>query len=52
MPIKLYHSPDYLRLDPLGRVPILQEGDLTMAESGAMVAVRLESRPAYQKALS
>ncbi|ATQ79206.1 glutathione S-transferase [Massilia violaceinigra] len=30
-------SPDYLALQPFGQVPMMQDGDLTMFESGAIV---------------
>jgi hypothetical protein len=34
-------------IHPLGKSPVLTDGDLTLAESGAIV----HARPAYQKAL-
>lgn len=30
-------SPEFLRISPIGKVPILQDDSITMAESGAMV---------------
>jgi glutathione S-transferase len=35
-------SPEYLKVNPLGKVPTLQDGDLTMFESGAIVEYLLE----------
>ena len=35
-------SPDYLKLNPFGKVPALTDGDLTMFESGAIVEYLLE----------
>jgi glutathione S-transferase len=35
-------SPDYLKLHPLGQVPVVQDGDLTIFESGAIVEYLLE----------
>jgi glutathione S-transferase len=35
-------SPEYLRVNPLGKVPSLQDGDLTMFESGAILEYILE----------
>jgi glutathione S-transferase len=31
------HAPEYLRLHPLGQVPVMQDGDITIFESGAIV---------------
>jgi len=30
-------APEYLKVNPMGRVPTLEDGDLTMSESGAIV---------------
>ena len=30
-------SPDYLKVHPMGRVPALEDGDVTIFESGAIV---------------
>jgi glutathione S-transferase len=30
-------TPDYLKLHPMGRVPTLQDGDVTIFESGAII---------------
>ena len=35
-------SPDYLKVNPLGKVPSIQDGDLTMFESGAILEYILE----------
>lgn len=35
-------SAEWRRLNPVGKVPVLQEGDLTMFESGAMVQYLLD----------
>ena len=35
-------SPEYLRLHPLGLVPVVQDGDVTLFESGAIVEYLLE----------
>lgn len=35
-------SPEYLQVHPLGRVPAIRDGDLTMFESGAIVEYILE----------
>jgi glutathione S-transferase len=35
-------SPEYLKLNPFGKVPALTDGDLTMFESGAIVEYLLE----------
>ncbi len=35
-------KPEYLRISPLGKVPAIQDGDLTMFESGAIVEYILE----------
>src|SRR5258708_7335758 len=35
-------SPEYLKLHPLGQIPVVQDGDLTMFESGAIVEYLLE----------
>jgi glutathione S-transferase len=35
-------SPEYLKVNPLGKVPTLQDGSLTMFESGAIVEYLLE----------
>ena len=35
-------SPDYLKLHPFGRVPTLEDGDVTIFESGAIVEYVLE----------
>lgn len=35
-------SPDYLQVNPLGKVPTLQDGTLTMFESGAILEYLLE----------
>jgi glutathione S-transferase len=35
-------SPGYLKLHPLGQVPVVQDGDLTIFESGAIVEYLLE----------
>ena len=34
---KAMREPEYLRLNPMGRVPTLQDGDVTIFESGAIV---------------
>jgi glutathione S-transferase len=36
-------SPDYLQINPLGKVPSIQDGDLTMFESGAILEYVLET---------
>lgn len=35
-------SPEYLKVNPLGKVPAIQDGDLTMFESGAILEYLLE----------
>ena len=35
-------SPEWRRLNPVGKVPVMKDGDLTMYESGAMVQIVLE----------
>lgn len=35
-------TPEYLRIHPLGKVPAIQDGNLTMFESGAIVEFLLE----------
>ncbi len=35
-------SPEWRRLNPVGKVPVMKDGDLTMYESGAMVQSVLE----------
>jgi glutathione S-transferase len=35
-------SPSYLKVNPLGKVPTIQDGDLTMFESGAILEYILE----------
>lgn len=35
-------TPEYLKLHPLGLIPVLQDGDLTMFESGAILQHLLE----------
>jgi len=35
-------SPDFLRLHPLGQLPVMTDGDVSMFESGAMVQYLLE----------
>jgi glutathione S-transferase len=35
-------SPEYLKLHPLGQIPVVQDGDITMIESGAIVEYLLE----------
>lgn len=35
-------GPDYLKLSPLGRVPAIRDGDVTMVESGAILEYLLE----------
>lgn len=35
-------APDYLKIHPLGRVPAIREGDLTLFESGAILQYLLE----------
>jgi glutathione S-transferase len=35
-------SPDYLKLHPLGQIPVIQDGEFTMFESGAIVEYLLE----------
>jgi glutathione S-transferase len=34
---KAMRSPDYLKVHPLGRVPVLEDGDVRLFESGAIV---------------
>lgn len=36
------HSPGYVKLHPLGQVPVLIDGDITMIESGAIVEYLLQ----------
>ena len=33
---KTMRSPDYLKVHPMGRVPALEDGDVTIFESGAI----------------
>jgi len=35
-------KPEFLRISPLGKVPVIQDGELTMFESGAIVEYILE----------
>jgi len=35
-------SPEWLRMNPVGKVPVLTDGDLTLFESGAMVQYLLD----------
>ena len=35
-------SPEYLKINPLGKVPTIQDGDLTMFESGAILEYLIE----------
>ncbi len=35
-------TPEWRRLNPVGKVPVMQDGDLTMFESGAMVQYLLD----------
>ena len=35
-------SPEWRKLNPVGKVPVMSDGDLTMFESGAMVQYVLE----------
>jgi glutathione S-transferase len=35
-------TPDYLALHPLGQIPVMQDGDITLIESGAIVQYVLE----------
>ncbi|MFL2919935.1 MAG: glutathione S-transferase family protein [Thalassobaculaceae bacterium] len=39
---KSMRTPEYLRVHPLGRVPALEDGDLTIFESGAIVQYVLD----------
>jgi glutathione S-transferase len=39
---KSMRTPEYLKVHPLGRVPALEDGDLTIFESGAIVQYVLE----------
>lgn len=36
-------APDYLKIHPVGRVPAIRDGDLTLFESGAIVQYLLET---------
>jgi glutathione S-transferase len=36
------HSQQYMKLHPLGQVPVMQDGDITMIESGAILEYLLE----------
>lgn len=42
---KAHKTPEYLRIHPLGLVPALQDGNLTLIESGAMVAYLADKYP-------
>jgi glutathione S-transferase len=37
------HSPEYLKLHPLGLIPVIQDGPLTLFESGAILEYLLET---------
>ena len=39
---KSMRTPEYLKVHPLGRVPALEDGDLTIFESGAIVQYVLD----------
>jgi glutathione S-transferase len=39
---EILKSPEYLALHPLGQVPVIQDGDITMFESGAILEYLLE----------
>jgi glutathione S-transferase len=39
---EVMRSPEYLRLHPLGQIPVMQDGAITMFESGAIVEYLLE----------
>jgi len=34
---KAMRAPEFLKINPMGRVPVLQDGDVTISESGAIV---------------
>lgn len=37
-PAKAHKSPEFLRLNPLGQIPVLQDGDLTLRDAQAILA--------------
>ncbi|MDP2017017.1 glutathione S-transferase family protein [Hydrogenophaga sp.] len=41
--LKAHKSPDFLALNPLGQIPVLRDGELTLADSNAIL-VYLEAR--------
>lgn len=43
LPTRGHKAPDFLKLNPFGQVPVLQDGSLTLADSNAML-VYLEAR--------
>lgn len=44
-------KPEYLAINPVGKVPAIADGDFQLWESGAIFMKQLAERPAFQKAI-